>query len=211
MPEQVSYEERISYLESRIEKLESIIAERSNLQGIELIKDLVHESQDKMISFEDICFELNLTRPTLSRLMRWIRTDTSFKIIRDSSDKRRKYLALNQVDSASIKVPPKKTEEENYIYIIKAPGRRYKIGVSKDPKQRLGELNGGCPFPTRYKIIHLIKTTNSLKAEKVLHAKYKNRKIKGEWFMLADAEIRELLKIKELNDFTLSLSDNLLI
>ena len=75
-----------------------------------------------------------------------------------------------------------------YIYLIEAKGTgKYKIGISKNPKERLEQLqtaNGEkleiiCTFATRYKYL----------LEKTLHSHFKSKQTLGEWFGLTDKEV----------------------
>ena len=57
---------------------------------------------------------------------------------------------------------------------------RFKIGLSDNPKKRLGELQVGCPG--KLHLIAQIKSSDAKTKEKRLHQKYSEFRINGEWF-----------------------------
>ena len=68
-----------------------------------------------------------------------------------------------------------------YIYLLKLDGfNTYKIGISKDPKKRVKQLQTGSP-----EIIEILCTYKSdwaFKIESTLHRRYLQNNIRGEWF-----------------------------
>ena len=90
-----------------------------------------------------------------------------------------------------------------YVYIAHARSTCfYKIGWSKQPAKRIND-----PHLTRIEevkrkdlyLAHVIKTNNVYRLERLLHGIYCNNKIKYEWFMLSDTDIKRLQKIKTVN------------
>jgi len=74
-----------------------------------------------------------------------------------------------------------------YVYLIRAQENgMYKIGISKDPKKRIKQLQTGSnedlvlieSYPTEY----------PTKIEIALHNKFSTSKKRGEWFSLGIAE-----------------------
>lgn len=88
-----------------------------------------------------------------------------------------------------------------YVYLVRAvtPHNHYKIGLSKKPIKRISRLDVTLPFPIE--ITHLIPTDHCFKAEKMLHEKYKEQRLNGEWFELGDQDIEDICQIKSLNFF----------
>lgn len=82
-----------------------------------------------------------------------------------------------------------------YVYFIQQETTNYvKIGFTKeDPIKRLSTLKTSSPFDL--KIIGLIETDNCVKKESDLHNIYKEKRVKGEWFLLSDEEI-QFIKLK---------------
>ena len=82
----------------------------------------------------------------------------------------------------------------SYIYLIKSdlPDMEiYKIGYSKNPKQRLKELKTANPHPRS--IIAQFKTKNGRMIETLLHKQYKTKKVDGEWFYLFSHDVDNFL------------------
>jgi hypothetical protein len=68
------------------------------------------------------------------------------------------------------------------IYIIGPDGGPYKVGWSKDPKSRLGNLQVGQAVEVK---IHYQQETDVAKAkiiEKMVHRQLAHKRIRGEWF-----------------------------
>lgn len=71
------------------------------------------------------------------------------------------------------------------IYLIKeSENNYYKIGVSKNIKQRVKQLQTGSAGDIQ--ILNSYKSEYAHKIEKALHRKYFQYNIKGEWFDLPD-------------------------
>lgn len=86
-------------------------------------------------------------------------------------------------------------EEDGYIYIIKL-FNFYKIGKTKNPKNRLGEYTK-LPMPSEKIICELCKNYHNL--EKELHFHFSCKRTNGEWFQLNDEELKEAIKIIQKN------------
>lgn len=95
----------------------------------------------------------------------------------------------------------------------------YKIGVSKNSKKRIKNLQTGSPY--KLKIIYSFKSKFSYKIEKMLHKKFigckqniDDDKIEGEWFNLEINDVKNFIKECEKLEKTylfLENSDNLII
>ena len=69
-----------------------------------------------------------------------------------------------------------------YVYLMKI-GDRAKIGKARDPAQRLKELQTGNPFALKLiGCIRCLSDGHAFEIEKALHAKFRNQRIRGEWF-----------------------------
>jgi len=89
--------------------------------------------------------------------------------------------------------------EYAYIYIISDNNGYMKIGVSKNPKVRLKQLQTG--HPTKLEILFTeefyCKRSHLLKIETLIHKKVKTiaQKVKGEWFEIS---LEKLQQIKDI-------------
>ena len=82
----------------------------------------------------------------------------------------------------------------NFIYLIKnSEESYYKIGVGKNPKQRLKQLQTGSP--AELVLIETFSTEHAYKIEKILHRRYSHLKKDGEWFYFSIIEHFEFLNI----------------
>lgn len=73
--------------------------------------------------------------------------------------------------------------EKTFIYIIgNLEQKLFKIGNSKTVYKRLEALQTGCPF----NLIIIGSVLSEKRFEKELHIKYKEYRVKGEWFKFED-------------------------
>lgn len=81
--------------------------------------------------------------------------------------------------------------EDDSLYIIKS-GDLYKIGYSSSFSKRIKNYKVHNPD---LKILLVIKTSDAFDLEQTLHTKYKDKRIKGEWFNLDVDDITEITSI----------------
>ena len=78
-----------------------------------------------------------------------------------------------------------------YLYIIQCKGfPYYKIGQTTMPKGRLNSLQTGCPFDLSIEYAMQVKDMNE--SERQIHIQYEGKRMRGEWFMLTDAELESV-------------------
>lgn len=75
-----------------------------------------------------------------------------------------------------------------YLYVVEVDGN-YKIGISKNPKQRLGEYTKYAKEPHT---IILEYCRDYVNLEETLHQKYAQKNIRGEWFSLSECDLSEI-------------------
>ena len=96
------------------------------------------------------------------------------------------YESVNNVISDMIK-------KLKYLYIIKPKGLSYyKIGIATDVEQRIKSLQTGCP--TQLHCLYKKEFNSTIKLEKMIHNKFKNKKTHGEWFRLNIKDVNMLIK-----------------
>lgn len=78
------------------------------------------------------------------------------------------------------------TNNEGFVYVLKS-AHGYKIGKSKDVKNRVQLFNVKLPFDVE--CIYYAYFDNYHKAETELHERYKHRLLQGEWFDLSNEDI----------------------
>jgi hypothetical protein len=79
---------------------------------------------------------------------------------------------------------------DGYVYVLKSVSGHYKIGRTKDPKDRLKTFSVKLPFEVEYEL--LIPSSNHKALEAELHQRFKEKHINGEWFSLAQDDIEAL-------------------
>lgn len=90
------------------------------------------------------------------------------------------------------------------IYLIKCTeDSNYKIGVSKNPTERLRTHQTSNPF--QLKLVGIYETERAFQIEKILHRRYSYAKKEGEWFDLSIKE--EIEFVRECNRIDESLND----
>lgn len=82
-----------------------------------------------------------------------------------------------------------------YIYLMQADNGLYKIGRARNIQSRLQGLNR--EIPIKVECIHFFATKNYIAAEKFLHNKYADQRIKYEWFSLDDDMVEEIKRLTD--------------
>ena len=85
------------------------------------------------------------------------------------------------------KSPSPRPPMPGYVYLLSSTPGCYKIGRTKNPKDRLATFSVKLPFPVRY--VCVIKTEDMRELEKKLHARFLHRRIDGEWFALGPEDV----------------------
>lgn len=89
----------------------------------------------------------------------------------------------------------KEVDYFGYVYLMKCGEQNYKIGIAKNIKNRLQQLQTGNPL--NIKLIHSFPSKNARKSELKLHQKYSDFKIRNEWFSLKNEHISEICQINK--------------
>ena len=84
---------------------------------------------------------------------------------------------------------PQRTPKPGYIYLLQAitPDNHYKIGLSKDPVTRIESMGVKLPFPVE--TLHTFETDDMTQTEKVLHDRFGDKRVNGEWFELEASDV----------------------
>jgi len=83
---------------------------------------------------------------------------------------------------------------EGFVYLIGNHEQKiYKIGLSRQPKERYKAF--GTKLPFKVEILHQIETTDMKKAEKILHEWMKDKNTHGEWFSLSQNDVEFIYRL----------------
>jgi len=82
------------------------------------------------------------------------------------------------------------------VYLLKGPGRRYKIGRTNAFGRRRRELSIQLPFDTRK--VHVIETDDPVGVESYWHQRFAAKRINSEWFELEAADVAAFKRWKRL-------------
>lgn len=86
-------------------------------------------------------------------------------------------------------------EGKQWVYLIEACGQSiYKIGMSQDVDKRLDGLQAASFVNLR--LIHKFEADDSRDAERLLHAVFRNKRIRNEWFSLDNFDLAFVSRIK---------------
>ena len=97
----------------------------------------------------------------------------------------------NKIPTPKLNIKKYKNFKKYFVYLMKDKFTGYyKIGRSAEPKYRERTLQSEKPT------IELVFSTAETKKinEKLLHAKYKDQQVRGEWFDLSPAQVRCICK-----------------
>jgi hypothetical protein len=79
-----------------------------------------------------------------------------------------------------------------YLYLIQC-NEFVKIGISYDVEERLSALQTGNPYPLA--ILDSFEFADAGYIEGILHRKFADARVQGEWFRLTNARLKELTEI----------------
>ena len=99
-------------------------------------------------------------------------------------------------------------EYMGYVYLIEdIDNKRYKIGVTKDLKKRLRNLQTG--NSNQIQLLESFKSEYPFRLETMLHNKFKQFHHYNEWYELDKNSVDEFLNLcKYFNDIIIALKDN---
>ncbi len=86
-----------------------------------------------------------------------------------------------------------------YVYLIRGNDGKYKIGIAKNPNQRILQLQTG--NSDKLELLQIYKSRNASKIETALHNQYSHVRNIGEWFDLSvEDEVKFLEKCKKIDE-----------
>jgi len=84
-----------------------------------------------------------------------------------------------------------------FVYLIKIPSGEYKIGRSNDVGRRMQDFSTSSPHA--FQLVHKIVADDMVEAERLLHKKFLEKSVKGEWFNLSSADLEYICEIVSFN------------
>jgi hypothetical protein len=97
---------------------------------------------------------------------------------------------------SNVSCPHVNPRNSGYVYLLHCPDNNlYKIGKSKNAPKRFGHISK--QSPADIKILHYFWSEDCTNAEKILHDRNAEKRVRGEWFGL---EQNEKLEIMSLHD-----------
>lgn len=161
-----------------------------DLNGNELGKG-IHQNKDGRYIYRATIDgkRQTVTSKTLDDL--YIRIEKRFHLSQRKVEKQQKADRIFSIIQAHFT-----NDTKNYlgVYLI-TDGEFVKIGVAGNVNTRMHDLQIG--NPKKLCIILYEKIKNAYKIEKLLHEKYKDKRMVGEWFDILD-EVKEIKSINEL-------------
>lgn len=100
---------------------------------------------------------------------------------------------LESADWSSVKKPP----VSGFVYLLRSP-HGCKIGCACNPKRRITEISTLLPFEVT--VEHTFPAPDMYAAESALHFHFHGKRIRGEWFLLDEADIADIKTIKTAED-----------
>ena len=84
-------------------------------------------------------------------------------------------------------------DNSGWVYLIHIEGTTYyKIGFAKSIKNRLNQMQTGCPH--KMKVVAKVHHSNARSYESLIHRIVRDRNIRGEWFDLDDNYLAQAKK-----------------
>lgn len=129
------------------------------------------------------------TKTLIKGLLNFVKTSTNEEIIEyNKENTKRLHDEMNKANEnySTDRIKFKKVPPEGYIYFVTTNNIEFKIGRAKDIKSRMGEYTH---LPYEPILIHLIKSKDYIKTEELFHKKYKDKRLRGEWFKLTEDDV----------------------
>lgn len=105
--------------------------------------------------------------------------------------------AISSLHSPDLDEPTPEVRSVGYVYLIKHGSRReYKIGRTKNPLRREGEVR--VELPEKVQPIHVIKTDDPAGIESYWHSRFAAKRKEGEWFALTPDDVRAFKRWKRI-------------
>jgi hypothetical protein len=172
-----------------IEKYIELIRE---LQRFPIEGDLIHKRiADKSFPNRDAFNALGGKRQRAARILEYCRTNEGYEDV----------VPFCQTVVSSITIELDEVIPESpavgYVYLLKHGTRReYKIGRTKNPLRREGEI--GIELPEKVQPVHIIKTDDPAGIEAYWHARFADKRKEGEWFALTVEDVRAFKRWKRI-------------
>lgn len=85
---------------------------------------------------------------------------------------------------------------DGFVYLIRSHDGLYKIGRTNNLANRLHEYR--VHWSSEVHFDHTITCQDSYKAERILHQRYADKRVRGEWFALTADDVETIKSIKEM-------------
>jgi len=95
-----------------------------------------------------------------------------------------KYIGTFQPPAARVK------NTFGYVYLVQSATGHCKIGSSRSVASRLRQLQ--CANPEPLTLLHQFPSADAQQDEFSLHARFADRRVRNEWFALAEADIASI-------------------
>jgi hypothetical protein len=121
-----------------------------------------------------------------SEIERMERLEQQLEQRQQQEEARRLQLKKEQVEKQKSKPVRNRA---GYVYLLRAihDASLYKIGRTSNPANRSKTFNVKLPFPVGF--VCLIQSADMYSLESELHAKYKSKRLEGEWFRLESEDV----------------------
>lgn len=140
----------------------------------------------QMHVFDDELIELHISEAKMVETQTYV-TVPDYTIRYIEFLRAEKYRRDEKARKASKKQEKRLATGAGYVYLIQSPTGAYKIGRTKNPKDRMKTFGVQLPFEVEF--VHLIETPDMYTLESDLHKRFEERRVNGEWFALEPADI----------------------
>jgi len=94
---------------------------------------------------------------------------------------------VSHVGKSHRRSPPKR-HEYGFVYLVEGHPGEYKIGRTNLVDRRLAQL--GAKAAVEPRLVHEIKTDDPSGVEAYWHRRYRDKRMRGEWFRLSASEVK---------------------
>lgn len=79
-----------------------------------------------------------------------------------------------------------------FVYLFRCENGLTKIGKSADPARRIKNLSG---YPVSVHPVHAIATDDMSWLEALLHRRFRDNRVRGEWFALGEEDVAVIMQV----------------
>jgi hypothetical protein len=125
----------------------------------------------------------------------WYWSDEEKRIVKPDMEKPVKIVSPTKKEKKPKPIQESHPRYYGTVYLMEAENGFHKIGITRNIESRLDGLNREIPVSVR--CVHHILSNHYREAEKYMHTKFSNERVRYEWFKLSKEQIDWICSLKD--------------